>query len=246
MDKRILVWDFPTRIFHWTLALSFAGAYLTAEAERWRDIHVICGYLMLGMIGFRLVWGLVGSRHARFADFVRGPAAVLRYLRSLLSRSPERHVGHNPAGAIAVVLLLALGLGSGISGWMMFNESGGAQLADVLEDLHETLGNAMLAVVAIHVLGVIVASRLHRENLIAAMVTGYKNGPENEGIHHRHGIIAVILIAALVAFGWSLTQGKLPALYDPGGATMEKLQKEAGHHDHNDRSRRKGKNPHDD
>jgi cytochrome b len=170
MTNRILVWDIPTRIFHWSLALSFATAYITAESERWRDVHVISGYLLLGLIAFRLVWGLVGSRHARFADFVRGPAAVMRYLRSLLSGRPEHHVGHNPAGAVVIVLLLALGLASGASGWATYNEIGG----DLLEELHEALAGAMLALVGIHLAGVAVASFLHRENLVKAMVTGYK------------------------------------------------------------------------
>ncbi len=173
--NRILVWDIPTRIFHWTLALSFSVAFLTAESERWRDIHVYGGYLALGMIGFRLLWGVIGSHHARFANFVRGPAAVIRYLRSLISDQPEHHVGHNPAGALAIVALLVLGLGTGISGWMILNEIGG----DVFEELHEGLANTMLAVVIIHILGVIVSSRLHRENLVGAMITGYKNGHDD-------------------------------------------------------------------
>lgn len=217
MNNSILVWDFPTRIFHWSLAISFAVAWVTAESERLRDIHLISGYLMLALIGFRLVWGLVGSRHARFADFVRGPTAVLRYLRSLLSGKPEHHVGHNPAGAIAVVLLLALGIGAGVSGWLTFNDIGG----EVFEELHEVLANAMLAVVFIHIAGVIVASRLHHENLVKSMVNGYKDGPAAAAIPRRHGIIALMLIAALIIFGWSLAQGKLPALYDGGAVTMK-------------------------
>lgn len=174
MEQRIRVWDFPTRLFHWSLATSFTVAFVTAESERWRDIHVFAGYTLLGLITFRLVWGLIGSRHARFSDFVRGPAAVLRYLRSLLSSRPEHHVGHNPAGGLVIVLLLVLGLASGASGWATYNESGG----EWLEELHEGLANAMLALVAVHLAGVAVASLIHRENLVKAMITGYKKlGP---------------------------------------------------------------------
>lgn len=226
MQTRILVWDFPTRIFHWTLALSFAGAFLTAESERLRDIHLLCGYLVLGLIGFRLVWGIIGSRHARFTAFVRGPTAVLGYLRSLLAGKPEHHVGHNPAGAIAIVLLLGLGLGTGIAGWMTFNDIGG----DMLEDLHEGLANAMLVLVAIHVAGVVVSSAMHRENLVGAMVNGYKYGPKSAGIASRHGIIAILLVAAVAAFGWTLTQGKLPALYGAGVVAAEKADQQGNHH----------------
>jgi len=89
MLQRILVWDVPTRVFHWTLALSFAGAYLTAESERYRDIHLALGYLLLGMIAFRLVWGFVGTAYARFAAFAFKPAEVVQYMRSLLSSHPQ-------------------------------------------------------------------------------------------------------------------------------------------------------------
>jgi cytochrome b len=106
--RSVRVWDAPVRIFHWLMVLSFAGAWLTAESERWRLVHVTLGYTMAGLVVFRLVWGVVGTRHARFADFVRGPAAVGRYLRSLLQRRPEPHAGHNPAGGWAILALLVL------------------------------------------------------------------------------------------------------------------------------------------
>ena len=83
-DKKILVWDAPVRVFHWLMVLSFAGAYLTAESERWRLIHVTLGYTLGGLVAFRILWGLVGTRYARFAEFVRGPAAIRGYLQHML------------------------------------------------------------------------------------------------------------------------------------------------------------------
>lgn len=100
---RTLVWDAPVRVFHWLLAISFAVAYLSAESERWGLVHVTAGYTMAGLVAFRVVWGLVGTRHARFTDFVRGPRAVLGYLRSLVTGRPQHHAGHNPAGALAII-----------------------------------------------------------------------------------------------------------------------------------------------
>ena len=91
MSNRILVWDFPLRVFHWVLASSFAGAFLTAESERVRDLHLLCGYTFVGAIAFRLVWGFVGTRHARFSALRFGPAAIRRYGLSLLRGRPERH-----------------------------------------------------------------------------------------------------------------------------------------------------------
>jgi len=171
MSQRILVWDIPTRIFHWVLALSFAGAFLTAETERYRDLHISLGYLMLGLIAFRVVWGFVGSPYARFSSFTFRPAEVVDYLKSLLNRTPKHYLGHNPAGAVAIFLLLGLTLLTGVSGALLHYEVGG----EVFEEVHEFFANAMLAVVGVHIAGVIVSSVLHRENLIRSMVTGYKN-----------------------------------------------------------------------
>lgn len=175
-DRRpetVKVWDIAVRVFHWSFALCFTGAWLTAESERFRDIHVIFGYGALFLVAFRLLWGLVGPKHARFANFVRGPAAIGRYLRSLLDAAPEHHVGHNPAGAVAIVLLLALGALTSLSGWGIYEFGAG----EWLEESHEFLASAMLAVVGVHLAGVAVASWLHRENLARAMLTGRKIAP---------------------------------------------------------------------
>lgn len=215
--QRILVWDFPTRVFHWSLASCFAVAYLSAESETYAVAHQLSGYLFAGLIGFRLVWGLAGSRYARFAEFLRAPAAILGYMGAFLKGRPPHYVGHNPLGAIAIVLMLALGIGIAISGWMTVSDRGG----EAFEEIHEFFAHAMLIVVFAHVGGVIVSSLLHRENLAKAMVTGYKNGPDDAGIRRGHGIIALLLIGALGAFGWSLSQGKLPALLDPAAASLE-------------------------
>jgi len=168
--ERILVWDLPTRLFHWLLASTFAGAWLTADSERWIDVHVTLGYTFAGLIAFRLVWGLVGSRYARFASFVRGPGAVLTYVTSILKARPEHHLGHNPAGGWAVLALLGLGAVTALTGYLNFNDYGGHWL----EELHEGAASAMLALVFVHIGAVIVSSLIHRENLVRAMLSGLK------------------------------------------------------------------------
>lgn len=173
----VLVWDLPVRMFHWLMVLSFTGAYLTAESERWRLVHVTLGYTMVGLVGFRIVWGLVGSRYARFSNFVRGPAAVARYLRSLVSGRPEHHLGHNPAGALAILALLGLTAAIGVSGWFVYNDIGGGGW----EDFHEVTANAMLAVIGVHIAGVLLSSLLHRENLVGSMITGRKSSRREDG-----------------------------------------------------------------
>src|SRR5574337_939589 len=99
--QSILVWDLPVRIFHWLLALSFLGAYVTADAKSLRDVHVVLGYTVVVLIAFRLVWALIGSRYARLSSFAYGPRAVLDYLRSLFTSAPKHYIGHNPAGSVA-------------------------------------------------------------------------------------------------------------------------------------------------
>lgn len=194
----MLVWDAPVRVFHWLMVLCFVGAYLTAEMERWRLVHVTLGYTMAGLVAFRLVWGLVGTRHARFANFVRGPAAVARYARSLVAGRPEPSVGHNPMGALAIIALLGLTLVVTAAGWATFNERGGAWV----EEFHEVAANLMLAVVAVHVAGVILGSRLHRESLVAAMITGRKHGNPEDGLRSAWRGLAALMLVAVLGFWW--------------------------------------------
>lgn len=208
MKSKILVWDLPTRWFHWLLALSFAGAWLTSESERYSALHVMLGYTLLGLIAFRLVWGFAGTRYARFADFAYSPAKIGQYLKSLASRSPAHYLGHNPAGAVAVFLLLALGLATGITGWLTYNDIGG----EAYEEAHEFLANFMLVVVGVHIAGVIASSFLHRENLARAMVTGYKEGEPDAAIRKKRGFAALLLVAAVAGFWGLWFNGNLDSL----------------------------------
>lgn len=200
---KILVWDAPVRVFHWLLVLSFAGAYLTAESERWRLVHVSLGYTLGGLVAFRILWGLIGTRYARFASFVRGPAAVTRYVRAMLSGKPEHHIGHNPAGAVAIVLLLLSSMAIVASGWAIYNDVGG----HLVEELHEGASNFMLIVVGVHVAGVLVAGWLHRENLVRSMVTGKKDGAPPQGIRRAWRPLAIIILLCVLGFWWMQWQG---------------------------------------
>lgn len=195
---RVLVWDLPVRVFHWLMALCFFGAWISAESERWRLLHVTLGYTLGALVAFRVVWGFVGTRHARFSDFVRGPRAVGRYLSALIGRHPEHHVGHNPAGALAIVAMLALGAAIVGSGWAQYNELGG----EWLEELHEIAADAMMAVVVVHVAGVLLSSWLHRENLIGAMFSGRKPASPDDGIRSAWRSVAAIMVVAVGAFWW--------------------------------------------
>jgi cytochrome b len=195
---KILVWDAPTRLFHWLMVLSFAGAYITSEGERWRLVHVTLGYTMGGLLAFRIVWGLMGTRYARFSSFVRGPRAVMAYMRSLRDQSPQHFVGHNPAGAVAIVLLIVTGTVIVASGWATYNEVGG----EWLSELHELAGNAMLFIVGVHIAGVAVATYLHRENLARSMVTGTKLGRPDQGVQAAWWAVAFAMALCVLLFWW--------------------------------------------
>lgn len=196
MSKHMLVWDVPTRVFHWLLVVSFSGAFLTAESERYRDIHVLLGYTLLGLIAVRVLWGFVGTRYARFRSFLFKPGEIAAYLRSLFKARPEHYVGHNPAGSVAVFALLGLGIASSLSGVLIYQDVGG----DILEELHDLLSYGMLAVVVVHVAGVLISSVMHRENLVRSMITGFKSARPDQGIRRTHAWLGVIMLAAAVTF----------------------------------------------
>lgn len=196
MIQRILVWDVPTRVFHWLLVLSFVGAYLTAESERYRDIHVVLGYTLLGLVAFRLLWGFFGTRYAQFSSFMFKPGEIVAYSLSLLKGKPAHYVGHNPLGSLSIWLLLGLGILSGVSGVLIFEDIGG----EFLEELHELASNSMLAIVLVHIAGVVVSSLMHRENLARSMVTGFKSAEAEQGIGRSYLWLGVIMLAVVVTF----------------------------------------------
>jgi cytochrome b len=195
----VLVWDVPVRVFHWLLVFSVAGAWLSAESERWRWWHETLGYTTLGLMAFRLVWGWVGTRHARFADFVRSPAVVWAYVLKMVRMRAPRHVGHNPLGAWAVLALIALTTLAGATGWLIAD----GDAPGWLEEAHELAANALMATIAVHVLGVLFSGWLHRENLVRAMLTGRKRATADQAIPAAWAGLGVVMVVAVSWFWWS-------------------------------------------
>jgi cytochrome b len=189
-DTQVRVWDPLVRIFHWSLVAAFATAFIVEDDLL--GVHVWAGYLVLALIGVRLVWGFIGPRYARFTDFVRGPRQVLGYLRDALRFDAQRYLGHNPAGGAMVVALLALVGLTGLTGVALYGaqELSGplaplmadtpAGLGEALEETHEVLANLTLGLIALHVAGVLFSSLAHRENLIRSMFTGHKRRASGE------------------------------------------------------------------
>lgn len=251
MHQRIYVWDKFVRLFHWSLVALFVTSYLTGENEHWS--HFYSGYAIVTLIALRLIWGVIGSKYARFSEFVRSPWTVFGYLKSLAKGNPKRYIGHNPAGGAMILVLLASLLVTTISGMKLLaieegqgpfastinvsivqkayadddhheheyenyntdeyeedhrheNDEYKEQLKDYetdsevyessyseglekkytskddhdeeeefWEEIHEASISFMLLLIILHVLGVILASRQHKESLVKSMLTGYKN-----------------------------------------------------------------------
>jgi cytochrome b len=165
----VRVWDPVVRLFHWTLATAFFGAFFLDDP---RDLHQALGYVAAGAVAVRVAWGFIGTRHARFAGFVPRPATFFGYFRDMAMGRERRYLGHNPAGGAMVVALLMMVTLLGLTGWMMGLDAYWG--ATWLEELHESIANLALGLVGLHVAGVLWESRRHGENLVAAMITGLK------------------------------------------------------------------------
>jgi cytochrome b len=192
----VKVWDWPVRVFHWTLAASVICAYVTGESEDFERLHHTLGWVAAGLIAFRVVWGLMGTRYARFCEFVRGPAQVWSYIKSLRSHAPQHFVGHNPVGAMAVILLMGLTALSVYTGWLALANNA----AEWLEEAHEIAANTLITLVLVHVIGVLWSSRTHGENLLKAMLTGRKTAPSGAGIHRNWGVLGLAMLMAVAWF----------------------------------------------
>jgi len=164
------VWDPLVRIIHWSLVVLFTFAYLTGDELE--EPHEIAGYIIAALVVFRIVWRLIGSRHARFSDFIYSPSKVFAFLRDSLKFRAPRYLGHNPAGgAMVIALLVAISLICATGIMMEFDTWARSEW---VEEVHEVAANATLFLIALHIAGVILASMEHRENLARSMVTGRK------------------------------------------------------------------------
>ena len=171
----IEVWDLLVRAGHWSLVIGIVATWFIRG--RW---HEWLGYTVLGIVTLRIVWGLIGSRYARFAQFIRSPAETLAYGKNVLNHKEPRHIGHNPLGGWMIAALIVTITGVCASGWLYTTDRfwGVAWV----EELHEALTNFLMALAALHIGGVIFSSIRHRENLVAAMFHGRKRAPANQDV----------------------------------------------------------------
>lgn len=191
------VWDLPIRLFHWSLVAAIAIAFASSEeASPLAPWHMAAGYVAAVLIVFRMCWGFIGNAQARFANFVK-PGAVLPHVRELLAGRPQRTLGHNPLGGLAVLALLA-GTATVVGTGIQMTTGAGN------EDLHEILAFSLLGLIVVHVIGVVVMSVLTRDNLARAMVTGRKPGPGMRILREPRVRRVMANLAALVIVGLSV------------------------------------------
>jgi cytochrome b len=206
MAEKRRVWDLPLRMFHWLLVLNIAASWYTAEngeeylnvgdrAFAYIEIHFFLGYLALALVGFRIIWGIVGPQHARFANFLAGPRRILAYAGTVLRRDAKPSIGHNPLGGWMVALMLAMVGSQAFTGLFMIDNSDiypaiyhgsvSGELGSVFSRFHHINFNVLLAVISLHVLAIVFYAFYKRQNLVQPMITGSKPAsvvPENEAI----------------------------------------------------------------
>ncbi|MFT3917068.1 MAG: DUF1924 domain-containing protein [Anaeromyxobacteraceae bacterium] len=242
--RTVKVWDPVVRLFHWGLALTVLGSFLTSDEDALVPTHVKLGLAVVALVVTRLAWGLLGPGPARFSSFVKRPREVLAYARELLRGRPTLHLSHNPLGGAMVVALLAVLAGLAATGALVYAgpefqgplsgvlSKGGAH---AVKEVHEGLSAALLVLVGLHVAGVVGSSLLERQNLVLGMITGRKRAPDGEAapapapswlpLARAAGAATAIALGAAAAFGLGFILG-VPSRAAAGGDVSRGLLEE--------------------
>jgi cytochrome b len=207
--NRVLIWDLPTRLFHWLLSAGFFTAAIIAlilgEESGLFPYHAIIGLTLALMVCLRIIWGLTGTRYAKFGTFIFGPGAVLEYTKGTFTGKGKRYIGHNPGSSLAIFTLLGLVLALAVTGVMM------AQGNESVEEVHEILSWVTVGVVVAHVLGVALHTLQHRENITLSMISGKKEAQAAEAIPSAKPMVAVIFLIITGAWAGMLVRNYNPA-----------------------------------
>lgn len=204
--KSQLVYDLPTRIFHWCFAALFLTAFIIGKTidddSPTFAYHMLAGLTLTFLVFLRILWGFFGTKHARFSGFALNPLALIEYFKGILANDKKRWAGHNPASSWAGIAMMAMGLGLGITGFLMTSGD-----KEAFEDLHELLSNAFIVLVILHVTGVIVHTLRLKEMIGLSMINGKKaDVPVGETIASAQPVVGILLVALLVVFGLFLNK----------------------------------------
>jgi len=213
VKNKLLVWDFPVRLFHWCLVISLLAAWYTSDGERdLIDYHLQVGYFILGLIIFRVIWGLLGTNYAKFSQFIPSKAALLQCLKEFKQEKGYKTVGHNPLGALMVVLMLTLVLLQAISGLFMnddvfttgpYYESVSSTVQSLMSSIHHYAFDMILVASSLHIGAVFYYLLVKKANLILPMITGYKKveaEQNNLGIKSSKLLLALVIAIVVVIF----------------------------------------------
>jgi cytochrome b len=224
--RRIRIWDLPTRLFHWLLVLTITGSIVTIKlGGNWVQYHFWCGYAALALIAFRLVWGLAGTRYARFSSFLFGPAALWRYARGLFGQGGHRYLGHNPLGALSVFALLAAVGFQAVSGLFVNDDIASEgplvkfitkETSDRITGWHHLNEYVLYGLVGLHLAAILFYALVKRENLVKPMITGDK--PLEDAVAEAEPLPAVetagttlraaVIFAVVVAIVYGVVNAK--------------------------------------
>lgn len=204
--RSALIYDLPTRLFHWLFSGLFLMSFIIAKTVDDEAVtfsyHMLAGLLLGGLVVWRLLWGVVGSKHAKFTGFSLNPLDLKDYFWGILSGSKKRWSGHNPASSWAAVTMFVLALGLAITGYLMSTGS-----KEAFEDIHEFMANTFIVVAALHVAGVVLHSLRHQDGIALSMIDGKKELDESgEAIPSSRGFAAVLLLALVVSGGLYLAK----------------------------------------
>jgi cytochrome b len=221
VQKKQLVYDLPTRIFHWSFGALFGTAFGIAkfgdDESSLYAYHMLAGLTLGGLVLLRVLWGLVGTRHARFSGFALSPGGLVSYFRGILTGDKRRWSGHNPASSYAAVAMILFSLGLVLTGTLMTTQ--GSRAKETFEEIHELLANALLITALLHVAGVALHTLRHRELIGLSMVDGKKAGvPPGEQIPSARPFAAFLLLVATLALEYQLLRN-----YDPSSGRLEFL-----------------------
>lgn len=208
--KRVRVWDLPTRIWHWSILILFATCWWTADTDHMRW-HLFAGYGVLGVVSFRILWGFCGGQTARFSSFVRGPASVWRYARKLRDRDHYESLGHNPLGALSIIVMLSLLLLQTILGLFAVNNDGGSS-GPLSQWVSYTTGrrfahwhadnfNLLLFLIGLHLTAIVFYRLVRGENLVSAMIHGYKSHRSSGETPYFVPLWRAVLLAVPILIG---------------------------------------------
>ena len=222
MSNKKLIWDLPLRASHWLLVITLLVLYITSElGTDYMQYHIYAGYLMIGLVTFRIIWGVLGTRHARFVNFLTTPSNIIDYIKNKQSVEP---VGHNPLGGLMVLFMLCILLLQAVSGLFVsddilyagpYNGVYSTDLDKLMTQIHHIVFDLIIVAIALHIAAIIFYQRVKKQDLIKPMLSGKKEAksvPDDQAINHSKLVTAFIVAVVVAIFVYWLVVINVPVI----------------------------------